>query len=145
MTKKSLNEYPALKKRREKLKNDIEDLKCRDIDVISGKVKGSMKEHPYIERSFTVEMEVPEEAGKVRDKIAGKEWEIKELEGKMREVEEFISAIPDVQIKTIFEYRYLEGMTQKEVGGKVGLDRSRVSRRIDNFLKTHTKHTKTML
>ena len=104
-----------------------------------------MKEHPYIERSFTVEMEVPEEAGKVRDKIAGKEWEIKELEGKMREVEEFISAIPDVQIKTIFEYRYLEGMTQKEVGGKVGLDRSRVSRRIDNFLKTHTKHTKTML
>lgn len=135
MTKKNLNEYPALKKRREKLKNDIEDLKCRDIDVISGKVKGSMREHPYIERSFTVEMEVPEEAGKVRDKIAGKEWEIKELEGKMREVEEFISAIPDVQIKTIFEYRYLEGMSVDAVAEKYGYTKGRISQIVSNLFK----------
>ena len=94
-----------------------------------------MKEHPYIERSFTVEMEVPEEAGKVRDKIAGKEWEIKELEGKMREVEEFISAIPDVQIKTIFEYRYLEGMSVDAVAEKYGYTKGRISQIVSNLFK----------
>lgn len=142
MTKQKLSRYPALKKRVEKLESDIEDLMCKDIDVVSGKVKGSMREHPYIERRFTVEMEVPEQAEKVGEQIAGKKRELEELEMQMREIEVFIDGIEDVHVKTIFEYRYLEGMTQAEVGEKVGLDRSRISRKIDDFLKNAHKAQK---
>lgn len=135
MTKQKLSEYPALKKRCEKLKGDIEDLRYKDIDVVSGKVKGSMDSHPYIERRFTVEMEVPEEAKKVREKISDKEREVEELEMKMREVEEFIDGIEDVHVKTIFEYRYLEGMSVDAVAEKYGYTKGRISQIVSKLFE----------
>ena len=141
MVKQDLIDYKTWKKRVCKLNEDIDRISEKDIDVVSGKVKGSMDSHPYIERRLTVQMEVPEQAEKVNGQIARKEREIEELERKMREVEDFIDGIEDVQIKTIFEYSFLDGLTQKEVGEKVGLDRSRISRKIDDFLKNaHKAH-----
>lgn len=142
MTKKELAMYPVLKKRVEKLEHDIEDLKAKDIESVSGKVKGSMKEFPYIERRFSVQMEVPGEAEKIRRQIAKKQKEIIEVREQMRDVENFIDDIEDLHIKTIFEYSFLEGLTQKEVGDKIGLDRSRISRKVDNFLKNAHKAQK---
>ncbi|MBD5087390.1 MAG: hypothetical protein HDT30_01060 [Clostridiales bacterium] len=145
MTKQELAKYPALKRRAEKLKEDIYELQTKDIDSVSGKVKGSMREHPYTERRFSVQMEVPEEVEKVRRQIASKRQELEDTEREMQWIEEFIDNIEDIHIKTIFEYSFLDGLTQREVGEKVGLDRSRISRKIDNYLKTHTKHKKSVL
>ena len=145
MTKQELARYAALKRRAEKLKEDTYELQTRDINSISGKVKGSMREHPYTERRFSIQMEVPEEAERVRKQIASKRKELEETKREMQRIEEFIDNIEDIHIKTIFEYSFLEGLTQREVGEKVGLDRSRISRKIDNYLKTHTKHKKSVL
>ena len=73
---------------------------------------------------------------------ANESWQVKQVRFGWFD---FIDDIEDVQVKSIFEYRYLEGMTQTEVGEKMGFDRSRISRKIDNYLKTHTKHKKSML
>lgn len=135
MTKQELAKYPALKRRVEKLKEDIYELQTRDIDSVSGKVKGSMREHPYTERRFSVQMEVPEEAEKVRRQIASKQKELEDTKREMQRIEEFIDGIEDIHIKTIFEYRYLKGMTCKEVGDKLGYTHGRVSQIISNFLK----------
>lgn len=135
VTKQELAKYPALKRRAEKLENDIEELQTRDIDSVSGKVKGSMREHPYTERRFSIQMEVPEEAEKVRKKIAKKQQELEEVKRQMQEIEEFINRIEDVHIKTIFEYSFLEGLSQKEVGKKIGYTQGRVSQIIVNYLK----------
>lgn len=133
------------KKRVEKLNRDILELQNRDIDTVSGKVKGSMKDFPYTERRFSVQMEIPGEAERIHKQIAKRERELDEIGAHMTTIEDFIDGIEDVYIKSIFEYRYLEGMTQEEIGEKMGLDRSRISRKIDNFLKTHTKHKNSML
>lgn len=145
MKKEELSKYVTYKKRVEKLCGDIAELEERDIETVSGKVKGSMKEHPYTERRFSVQMHVPEEEERIQQIIWKKKQEVEELEARMREIEQFIDGIEDVYMKSIFEYRYLEGMTQAETGKKMGLDRSRISRKIDNFLKTHTKHKKSMI
>lgn len=145
MKKEELSKYVAYKKRVEKLYSDISDLEERDIETVFGKVKGSMKEHPYMERRFSVQMHVPEEEERIQQMIWKKKQEVEELEALMREIEQFIDGIEDVYMKSIFEYRYLEGMTQAETGKKMGLDRSRISRKIDDFLKTHTKHNKSMI
>ena len=137
--------YQTYKRRVEKLNEDINDLKYKDIDSVSGKVKGSMKDFPYTERRFSVQMEIPAAAERNRKQTTKREQEIEELEKRMCEIEVFIDLIEDVHIKTIFEYKFLEGMTQEEIGEKMGLDRSRISRKIDNFLKTHTKHKNNML
>lgn len=145
MKKEELSKYVTYKKRVEKLCGDISDLEERDIETVAGKVKGSMKEYPYTERRFSVEMHVPEEEERIQQMIWKKKQEVEELEALMREIEQFIDGIEDVYMKSIFEYRYLEGMTQAETGKKMGLDRSRISRKIDDFLKTHTKHNKSMI
>lgn len=135
MIKQDLIDYKTWKKRMCKLNEDIDRLSEKDIDVVSGKVKGSMDSYPYIERRFTVQMEVPEQAEKVNEQIARKECEIEELERKMREVEDFIDGIEDVQVKTIFEYSFLDGLTQKEVGEKTGFTQARISQLISLQVK----------
>lgn len=55
------------------------------------------------------------------------------------EVEEFINGIEDSQLRRIFRMRYLDGMLQNDIGKLMHLDRSRISRKIDNYLKNaHT-------
>ena len=51
------------------------------------------------------------------------------------EIEKFVVGIPDSTDRQIFELVFLEGMKQCEVGEKVGLERSVVSKRISNYLK----------
>lgn len=141
MTKQELAKYPALKRRKEKLEEDICELQTRDVDIVSGKVKGSMKDHPYTERSFCVQMPAPEEAEKIRKQIAGKQQELEKIKEEMQRIEEFIGDIEDVHIKTIFEYSFIEGLSQKEVSKKVGLERSSISKKINNYLKlSHNSH-----
>lgn len=135
LTKQELAKYPNYKKRAEKLKSDIYELETRDIESVSGKVKGSMKEHPYTERRFSVQMEVPGEAEKIHRQIGSKRHELEEIKRKMQDIEEFIGRIQDVHIKTIFEYSFIEGLTQKEVGKKLGYTQGRVSQIIVNYLK----------
>lgn len=133
MTKKELGMYQIYKKRVEKLNRDISDLQDKDIDVVSGKVKGSMKYFPYTERRFSVEMELPEEVERVSRHIAKKEKELGELSARMTEIEDFIDGIEDVYVKSIFEYRYLEGLTCSDIGEKLGYTHGRISQIIADY------------
>ena len=134
MKKEELSKYVTYKKRVEKLSTDIMELEERDIETVSGKVKGSMREHPYTERRFSVEMHVPEEEEKICKQIAKKAQEMDVLEARMREIENFVDDIEDAHVKSIFEYRYLEEMTCEEVGEKLGYTKGRVSQIISNYL-----------
>lgn len=66
---------------------------------------------------------------------------ISELEMECQRVEEFIEEIKDSMTRRIFRMYYIEGMSQKAIGKKVHMDRSRISRKIDVFLKNaHKAH-----
>lgn len=136
MLKEELSKYSTLKKRADKLQNDIDELLCKDIDAVAGKVKGSMKEFPYIEQSFSVQMELPEVAERNRKRIVEKKQEVQELEKRMNNIEKFISGIEDIHIKNVFEYRFLEGMTCEEVGKELGYTHGRISQIISKYLIT---------
>ncbi|MCI9142568.1 MAG: hypothetical protein HFH87_08100 [Lachnospiraceae bacterium] len=79
-----------------------------------------------------------------------KEWRIKtryrekiaQLEKLCLEVEEFIENIPDSMTRRIFRLYYLDGKKQKEIARLVHMDRSRISRKIDDFLKNAHKAQK---
>lgn len=60
------------------------------------------------------------------------------LEKECEEIENFVNNIESSTTRRIFQLYYLDGAkkpTQKEVGKKVFLNRSNVSRKIDEFLK----------
>ena len=64
---------------------------------------------------------------------------MKKLQADCEETEQWVEAISDSQTRRIFRMYYLDGMTQKAIGKKMHLDRSRISRKIDDFLKNAHK------
>ena len=64
---------------------------------------------------------------------------LKKLEADCEETEQWIEAIPDSQTRRILRMYYLEGKTQQKIGERLHLDRSRISRKIDDFLKNAHK------
>ncbi len=67
------------------------------------------------------------------------------LEKRCNAVEEYIENISDSVTRRIFRMYFLEGKKQKEIGKSVHMDRSVVSRKINNFLKVAHKTHKTHL
>lgn len=82
-----------------------------------------------------------------------KEWRLRErymtrlekLKADCEETEQWVEDIPDSQMRRIFRMYYLDGETQKKIGEKLHLDRSRISRKIDDFLKNAHKAQKAHL
>lgn len=70
---------------------------------------------------------------------------IAELERECAEIEDFIENISDSMTRRIFRMYYLEGIPQVQIGKAVHLDKSNVSRKIDNFLKIATHATSATL
>ena len=61
------------------------------------------------------------------------------LQKECDETEQWVETIPDSQTRRIFRMYYLEGNTQQKIGERLHLDRSRISRKIDDFLKNAHK------
>lgn len=60
--------------------------------------------------------------------------QIKELERQCEEIEDYIDNISDSLTRRIFRAAFIDGQKQKTIGKLVHMDRSRISRRIDEFL-----------
>ena len=64
------------------------------------------------------------------------------LEAECREVEQFVEGVQDSLTHRIFRMLYIDGrkpIRQEQVAKSVHLDRSRISRKIDNYLKNAQK------
>ena len=57
------------------------------------------------------------------------------LEQECSEIEEFVESIPDSLTRRIFRMMFIQGKKQKDVAKAVHLDQSRISRKIDDYLK----------
>lgn len=66
------------------------------------------------------------------------------LEKECEEIEQFVEAIQDSMTRRIFRIYYIDGrvpVNQEEVSKKVHLERSTISKKIDNYLKdSHKSH-----
>lgn len=62
-----------------------------------------------------------------------------QLEKECAEIEDFIESIEDSLTRRIFRMIFIDGEKQKAVAKVVHLDRSRVSRKIDEYLKNAHK------
>ena len=68
-----------------------------------------------------------------------------QLEKECVEIEDFIESIEDSLTRRIFRMTFIDGEKQRKVAKAVHLDRSVVSRKINNFLKVAQKTQKTHL
>ncbi len=135
MIRKQLESYWSNKRLVGRNKKKIEDEKYKDIPAVNGKVKGSAHDFPYTPQRFSVQMNEPMEAERVRKRIENWEKEIKQAEKEIEEVEQFINRIEDVRDREIFTYRYIDGMKLVDVAHAVGYSHGRVSQIISKYIK----------
>ena len=137
MDKKKLSQLRPLKKELELIDRKLDRLYERqeNVPVVMGKVTGSSKDFPYTEVRTSVLMDEPKEADEIDKQIRIREKRKEQVESLITEIEQFIAEIPDSRDRQIFELRYIEELTMKKVGERVGYSKGRVSQIISGYLK----------
>lgn len=133
--KQRLKKHKANKERLKRLEEKIQDLCSTEAEEVMGKVRGSSKDFPYTEVRTSVIMADPYEQEKIDKQIRKAEAERMLLKADIDEVDEYIEAIGDPEIKEIFELAFVEGKKQQEVADIVGYSRGRISQIISGYLK----------
>ncbi|WP_455715347.1 hypothetical protein [Anaerosporobacter sp.] len=137
MTEKDVIEYNALIARVERNKQKVLDLQLKEIPIVSGKVKGSSPNFPYIETHMCVEMEEPKENDKIIKRIRALEKCVKEDNRKIEEIDKLYNSITDNELKTIFDMRVYEGMKWIDIAADLSeeKDRTTYSKKFKKFLE----------
>ena len=136
MTEKELKDYRKLCREADDLRKRIEKEKKQEIPIISGKVRGSMKEFPYIETHVGVEMYEPEAMEASMERIRRYKAKLLEAEQKKLEIEQFVEQISEPELRLIFRYRFLDGMKQSEIAKEMNMERSGISKKISKAFAT---------
>lgn len=135
MDKGRLKKHKKNKDRLKRIDEKIEELCGREVQVVSGKVTGSSKDFPYTEVRTSVQMYEPYENDRINKRIREYEAERLVLLQEVEEVDQYIEGIKDSEVREIFENLYQEGISQRNVGKKVGYSQGRISQIVDDFLK----------
>lgn len=137
MDKETLKQYKSLRKEIPRKKKKIEKLyeRLEDLEVVTGKVKASSKDFPYIETSVSVQMNNPKEADNIKKRIRLNEDDLKKAEATLLDIERFINGLNNSMDRQIIELVFLEGKKLHEVGKILGYTKGRISQKISNILK----------
>lgn len=137
MKRELLNRYKQNKRELALIDRQLERLNGRleSVPEVSGKVTKSGDDFPYIEEHVTVRMAEPKIATAIKDRIREKETRQQELMSEIREVEEFISGLPEGMGKNILEMVYLEDMSQRDAAEMTGYSYGRISQIISGAIK----------
>jgi DNA-directed RNA polymerase specialized sigma subunit len=145
MTEKELRQYRSILKEIDDLDSRIDQLYSREIEAISGKVKGSSKYFPYTEVRTSVLMNNPTEIA-ARDRlIVTRKAKREQLQQTLLEIETFVNEIEDSELRLTFKYIFIDGMRQREVAKILNVERSTVSKRVKTYLNIHTNHKNSVI
>lgn len=136
MTKEYLSTYRSKKAEILELKCMIEGLSKDDSMVANDTILDYRSGYPIPKSIVGVDWEkVIRTETRYKNKIAA-------LEQECSDIEDFVESIPDSLLRRIFRMRFIEGWSQSEIGQLLHLDRSRISRKIDDFLQNAHKAQK---
>lgn len=137
MNREKLNRHKQNKREialiERQLKRLYERLEC--VETVSGKVTKSGDDFPYIEEHITVQMAEPKATTAIKDRIREKANRCGQLLVEIREVESFISGLPDGIEKQVMEMVYLENMSQRDAAEAVGYTQGRIAQIIKATVK----------
>jgi DNA-directed RNA polymerase specialized sigma subunit len=136
MDKNELSEIVKLRKEVKRLQDKLAELQYGDGDnetVVSDKVRGSMSHFPYSARSFNLVgwEQMSEECIKKRNDIAAKiSNDYYKLSCKINKAIDYINTIEDSELRTILNYRYIDGLTEEQTAEIMGITDRTVRRKI---------------
>lgn len=137
MDRETLKQYVVLKKEVALLEQKIEGLReqAANVPTVMGKVSASGKEHPYTPQRISVEMAEPEAEARIKALIWLKEQRKAKSEQLIIDIEKFIADIQKPDLRVIFELVFQDGKSHEKAGEEVGLERSGVTKKINDYLE----------
>ena len=136
MTRKRLEQYQSNKAEIKELRYKLQHLGEGDSLIGNDVVFDYQTGYPRAQAIVGYDYELEAKRKKrYTDQIA-------KLEAEQDCIEEWVFGIRDSRTRRIFQLRYLDGCTVEKVAQKIHLDKSNVSRKIDNFLKSQQTQQK---
>ena len=136
MTREQLNSYKSKKAEIKELQYKLAHLGEGDSMIGNDTIFDYRTGYPRPQAVVGIDYE---KIRRLRDRY---KKQIDTLTTECEEVELWIEDISDSLTRRIFRMYFTEGLSQKEVATFVNLDRSRISRKIDDFLKNAHKAQK---
>lgn len=122
-------EIKEVRKRIAKTQEEIDKL-----DVVKDMVKGGEGGI----QNFNIEGFPYPEYSRKRTLLCSRKATLENLEDKLLEmtntVQEYISTIDDSLMRRILTMKFIDCMTQEQIGNAIGYDRSSIAKKIDTFL-----------
>ena len=145
LTRQILEDYQKLGRELERINKKIDYYANNPLRSTHGIVKGSTRGFPYTE--CRIEVGAPSIADtkqreqKVRELMLRLSSRKKEYEQLKIDIDIAIESIEDMELRQIFQYRYIDEMTTTQIGDLLGYDRSTISKKIDRFLEQQVSPT----
>jgi len=137
LTRENLEKYSRMEREIRRIQRKLEYYQDHPLVSEHGMVKGSMSQYPYAEKHF--EISAPnvksdrERQKKIRQLMVDLMARQKEYEDFELEIDIAIEDIPDLDLRQIIQYKYIEGLTDQEIADEMGYERSTISKKIATF------------
>ena len=144
LSRENMDKYSKLENEIKRINRKLDYYAKNPIGGSHGVVKGSMGGFPYAECHFVVgapDVKTTDERHKkVQSLIIELGEKKKEYENFQLDIDFAIEDIEDMEIRQIFQYKYIEHMTDSEIGKLLGYDRSTISKKLDRFFENQLSH-----
>lgn len=149
LDKKRLEDYRLLEQQIQALEQQIKELENRAAQYEHATVKGSNPEFPYQPVTFhsqgyniRYDERRRERVRKLKDKLMRQKAD---AEYRRIEVQEWIAEIPDTTVRLIFTYKYVDGLTHRQIGRRLHMEQSNVGKKINAYLKMEPNSPKYLI
>ena len=145
LTRQLLDDYSKLEREIERINKKLDYYANNPIRSSHGVVKGSMGKFPYAACHFVVNSPDIKDATvrekNVRNLVIELGNKKNEYENLKTDIDVAIESVDDMEMRQILQYKYIEELTDAEIGALLGYDRSTISKKISNYLKNvHNEH-----
>ena len=144
LTRQLLDDYSKLEREIKRINKKLDYYANNPLRASHGVVSGSMTKFPYAECHFVVGApsipQTSEREKQVRSLIIELGSKKNEYENLKTDIDIAIELIDDMEMRQIFQYKYIDEMTDAEIGKKLGYDRSTISKKIEKFFKDELSH-----
>lgn len=144
LNRKNMDKYLKLEHEINRINRKLDYYAKHPVSGEHGVVKGSMDGFPYAECHFVVgapDVKTTDERHKkVQQLIIELGEQKKEYEDFQLEIDIAIEEIEDMEMRQIFQHKYIERMTDAQIGKMIGYDRSTITKKLDRFFEKQISH-----
>ena len=137
VSKELFEKYNAIEREIKRINRKLDYYSQHPMSGIHGVVSGSRRDFPYSECHFVISgSDVKSDEArkqKIQNLMIALQERKREYENIQIEIDIAIEEIEDIEMRQILQYKFIDRMTDYEIGNELGYERSTISKKISDF------------